>query len=136
MEYAEEKRFIRSFIKKNRRERLLHELTTPKKRRAGIMRFCHTAEDLLDPSKIRMKGGDLERRPEFREFVRSHDGECRVFSDDLWLDGYLPLEQAVAEAAFCAGAVLILGDGFAVVFTEAVQGGRDRYLLCEKESEI
>lgn len=45
-------------------------------------------------------------------------------------------EQAVAEAAFCAGAVLILGDGFAVVFTEAVQGGRDRYLLCEKELEI
>ncbi len=136
MEYAEEKRFIRSFIQKNRQERLLHELTSPKKRTAGIMRFCHTAEDLLDPSKIRMKGGDLERRPEFAEFIRTHDEVCRVFSDGLWLDGYLPLKQAVAEAAFCAGAVLILGDGFAVVFTEAVQGGRDRYLLCGKELGI
>lgn len=131
MEYAEEKRFVQSFIKKNRRERLLFELTTPKKRRIGIMRFCHTAEDFLDPSKIRMQGNDLEHQPEFMEFVRCHDEVCRIFSDDLWLDGYIPLEQAVREAIACAGAVLILGKSFAVVFTEYVQGGREKYLLCE-----
>lgn len=136
MEYAEEERFVRSFIRKNRRERLLHELTTPKKRQAGIMRFCHTAEDLLDPSKIRLKGSGPEWRKEFAEFVRKHGGPCRVVSDDRWLDGVLPLAQAAAEADLCDGAVLILGSGFAVVYAEAGPGGRDRYLLCEEGEDV
>ena len=32
-----------------------------------------------------------------------------------------------------ADAVLILGDGFALVFEEAVKGGRGKYLLSERK---
>ena len=66
MDYAEERRFVRSFIRESRRDRLLFELTTPKKRSAGAGRFCHQAEEFLDPSAIMLKGPDLERQPEFR----------------------------------------------------------------------
>ena len=61
MEQSTEERFVRSFIQKNRQDRLLHELTSPKKRYSGISRFCHSAVDLLDPRKIRMEtsGRDL-----------------------------------------------------------------------------
>ena len=61
MDYSIEERFVKAFIRKSHRERLLYELTTPKKRYAGVSRFCHHAKDLLDPSKILMEGEDLER---------------------------------------------------------------------------
>ena len=133
MEYSAEERFVHSFIKKNKRERLLYELTTPQKKRkaAGVSRFCHQAEEFIDASGIIMKGSDLERQPEFVRFVRQHDETCRILSDDFWLAGWLPFEEAVEQAILSAGAVLILGSTFAVVFTGFEKGGRDKYLLCE-----
>lgn len=133
MDYAAETRFVRAFIRKERRERLLYELTTPKKRYNGVSRFCHQAEELLDPAKLVMAGEDLERRAAFVRFARAHDGPCRLLSPFPWLDGrVLPFGDAVREASQCPDAVLILGDGFAVVFGEPVKGGRGKYLLSEK----
>ena len=48
MDCSAEERFVRSFVVKERQERLLYELTRPKKRYDGLSRFCHTAEQLLD----------------------------------------------------------------------------------------
>lgn len=132
MEYEDERRFVEAFVRENRRERLLHELTAPKKRYRALSRFCHQAEELLDPDRIVMAGEDLERREEFQAFVRAHDAPCRVLSPELGGEPLrLPLSEAAAYAAFSADAVLILGDGFAVVFGEAMKGGRDKYLLVE-----
>lgn len=132
MDYLEERRFVRSFIREAKRERLLYELTTPKKRSSGLGRFCHQARDFIDASKIRMMGSDLDRQPEFQRFVLEHNEICYVISADFWLDEHLPLQEAVEQAAMCSDAVLILGCAFAVVFTEAMKGGRDKYLLCEE----
>ena len=52
MDYTAEERFVRSFIKKSRRDRLLLELTTPERRSKGLDRFCHQASELIDPSKV------------------------------------------------------------------------------------
>ena len=132
MDYSEEKYFVRAFVRKAKRERLLYELTTPGKRNAGVSRFCHQAEEFLDASKIRMAGVDLERRPEFQAFVREHDELCFVLSPEFWLDGeHRPLSEAVEMAAMSTDAVLILGSTFAVVFTEAEKHGREKYLLRE-----
>lgn len=40
MDYSAERHFVRTFIRKNRRERLLYELTTPKKRVDGAAAFA------------------------------------------------------------------------------------------------
>ena len=131
-DYSAEQHFVQAFIRKNRRERLLYELTTPEKRYDGVSRFCHQAQDFLDPAKIVMEGEDLERRPEFAQFVRRHDELCFVLSPDFWLDEqFLPLQDAVRKAAVCPDAVLILGSTFAVVFGEPMKGGRGKYLLSE-----
>lgn len=133
MEYESERRFVRSFVRKSRRERLLWELTTPEKRYDGLSRFCHQAEALLDPAKIVLQGEDLERRADFARFVRAHRAPCLVLSPDGALDGRrLPLNDAAAQAIQCFDAVLILGDGFAVVFGEVMKGGRGKYLLAEQ----
>ena len=133
MDYSFEQHFVQAFIRKNRRERLLHELTTPEKRYDGISRFCHQAEDLLDPSGIIMEGEDLDRRPEFERFVQQHDEMCCVLSPAFSAEGQLlPLREAVREAVYSPDAVLILGSTFAVVFGEPMKGGRGKYLLSEK----
>lgn len=132
-EHMDVERFVRLFIRKERRERLMYELTRPEKQAAGLDRFCHQSRALLDPKMVRMEGGDLERRPAFRRFVGAHDELCLVLSPDFYLDEcLLPLERAVAQAAICCDAALVLGSDFAVVFGEAMKGGRDKLLLTEK----
>ncbi len=137
MDYSNEQHFVQSFIRKNRRERLLYELSTPEKRYDGVSRFCHQAKELLDPSKIIMEGEDLDRRPEFDCFVRQHDEICFVLSPEFYTDEqFLPLRDAVHKAIISLDAVIIMGSAFAVVFGEPVKGGRGKYLLSEKSVEL
>ena len=132
-DYTEEKRLVRSFIRKDRRDRLLFELTKAEKRYDGVSRFCHQADDFMDKSKIIMSGTDLNHRPEFLRFVRTRkDEKCYLLSPDYTLDGCtLPLPQAVEQASMNADAVVILGSDFLIVFTEDFKGGSEKYLLCE-----
>ena len=44
----------------------------------------------------------------------------------------LPLSDAVEAAIACFDAVLILGDGYAVVFGEVEMRGREKVLLTER----
>ena len=132
MDYSNEQHFVQSFIRKNRRERLLYELTTPEKRYDGVGRFGHQAKELLEPSKIIMEGEDLDRRPEFDRFVQLHNKICFVLSPDFYTDEqFLPLRDAVHKAAISLDAVLIMGSTFAVVFGEPMKGGREKFLLSE-----
>ena len=133
MDYANERRFVAAFIVKDRRKRLLHELTTPAKRYGGLSRFCHQAEELLDPAKMLMEGEDLDRLPEFERFVARHDEPCYVMSPDARMDGRtLATKDAVNEALMCLDAVIILGSSFAIVFGEPLKGGRGKFLLSEE----
>ena len=133
MDHAIEQHFVKTFIKRSRRERLLHELTTPSKRYDGVSRFCHGARDLLEPSRIIMEGEDLERLPAFKSFVRQHGEICYVLTPEFCMDEIrLPLQEALDEAAMSLDAVIIMGSTFAVVFGEPVKGGRGKFLLSEK----
>ncbi|MBO5994673.1 MAG: hypothetical protein J6Q41_04100 [Firmicutes bacterium] len=136
MDYSAEERFIKNFIHKRWRERLLFELTTPKKRYAGLDRFCHQASELIDPAKIYLEGDDLDRRNEFIDFCKKHQGLCRVLSPEFyWEETEVSLEEAVNMAVMSLDAFLILGDGFAIIFGEPVKGGREKYLVVENGSK-
>ena len=135
MDYSAEERFIKNFIKKRYRERLLFELTTPKKRYAGLDRFCHQASELIDPVKIYLEDDDLDRRPEFKDFCKKHQGPCHVLSPEFYWDEIeVTLDEAVEMAIMSLDAFLVLGDGFAIVFGEPVKGGREKYLVVENGS--
>lgn len=133
MDRRAEERFVNSFIRKERRRRLLYELGTPKKRCDAVDRFCHQAQELLDPAKIALQGEDLERRAEFRAFLREREGPCLMLSPAFPEGRTLPLSRAVEEALLFPDAAVIAGDGFALVFGEPMPGGRGKYLLAEKE---
>ena len=75
--------FILSYVRKQRRERLSYELNSDKKRYEGLERFCHQAEDLLDPCRIILSGTDLFKRKEFLTFIEKHRKEdCFLLSPD------------------------------------------------------
>ena len=131
MDCAAEERFVRTYIRKNRRERLLYELTAPKKRYAGLERFCHGAGDLLDPEKIRLQGDNPERQPLFEALLR-RDEACVLLSPDPWLDGRrLRFSEAWPLVRGSLDAVILLGTDFAVVRQEAMPGGQGLFLLTE-----
>ena len=133
MEFAAERAFVERYIRKGRRDRLLHELTHPGKRYAGLSRFCHQAEDLLDRGLVRCSGPDLFRQDLMLRLLAEHGGEdCALLSPDPLLDGLtVPLAQAARLAEACPDAVILLARRFAVVQEEAMKGGRARFLLCE-----
>ena len=99
-----EEYFAAVYLRKDRRERLLHELTNPKKRDRGLDRFCHHAAP----------------------------GDCLALSPDPSLDGQtLPFPETAALAFCITDASILLGNGFALVTGEAEKGGRGHFLLVE-----
>ena len=126
-----EQAFVEAYVRKDRRERLLHELSNPKKRYRGLDRFCHGAADLLDPARITLAGPSLEYDAVFIAFVAPRaDETCGIFSLDGGIDGLeLPLAEAVAACIACLDASIIMGGSFAIVRAEAWKGGTDMWLL-------
>lgn len=136
MDYNIEKSFVDTFIRKERRERLFYELTTPKKRYEGVSRFCHRAKDLLDPAKIVMEGDGIDRHPYFIDFTERHNEICYVLSpESCGEDMFFTLKNALDYAAKGLDAVIIIGSCFAVVFGEPSKNGRDMFLLSEKKEK-
>ena len=126
----EEEYFVKTFIRKERQERLIHELGSPKKRYRGLDRFSHQCDELIDPDVILMKDGNLENCADFQKFIRENDGMCTLLSPDPSLDGLNMLfSEAVEKAAFSSEAVIIVEDSYCAVFSEAMKGSRDKYLL-------
>ena len=134
MDYSAETLFVESYIKKDRQKRMLYELTTPKKRYEGLDRFCHNSSKLIDHNKVLLEGDDLERQPEFFKFIKEHRENCLILSPDSFIDGLsmaLPLALKAADESF--DAVIVLGDGYCLVYGEAEKGGREKYLMVRNE---
>ena len=130
MSETAEARFAANYIRKEKRDRLLYELTNPRKRYRGLDRFCHHAGELIDPARSALQGDDLQRQEAFRRFMAAHPGACLALSPDPALDGQrLPLAEAAALAFCITDASILLGEGYALVTGEAVKGGREHYLL-------
>ena len=118
--YEAEKQFVEQYIRKERKDRLLHELTDPKKRYRGLSRFCHEAEKYIDPKTV-VKDTVLP------------DGVYTILSPDPQVDGAeLPLQEALDAAEMCMDATILLGQDCAVVTEEAMKGSRQRYILHRK----
>ena len=106
---------IQTFIRKSRRDRLLFELTTGKRRYDGLSRFCHQAAELLDPARIVLSGADLDGRPDFWRFVEQHNETCLLLSPDSEMDNRaMQLHDAIRVAA---------GDSFVASFCTFLAAG-------------
>jgi hypothetical protein len=88
--------------------------------------------EILKPMTVHPHLIVLYPQSEFAELLASCRERCLVLSPDSYPEGVcLPLKEAVAYAQLSTEAVLILGSSFAIVYGEAMKGGRQKYLLAD-----
>lgn len=128
MNRKKEESFVKNYIVSSKRERLLFELQG-KKRRDGVSRFCHCADDLLIESTIKLHGTDITQELR-KQIAMSGCGECYVISYFEELDGKVFDKAEVLEAILGLGmpSIAILDD-FVIIETEQIQGPAAKYLL-------
>ena len=131
MERETERRFVQSFILREKRERLLFELGG-KRRREGIGRFCHGAESLLMKEKIIASGplNIAQIRSYVEQYAPKETGYLCAYNANL--DGLrMPAPAALKKALNNGMAALLIFECLAIVETEQESGTPDRYILLE-----
>ena len=129
MEEAE-KSFVKRFIKKEKQDRLLFELSG-KKRQHGIERFCHNAEDMIDTERIVYSGNNL-LPDEILKITRQYKVPelCYIIAYQKELDKkYVSFEDALGLVLGNGMAAIIICNDFAVIETEQYSGTPFRYIL-------
>lgn len=129
MEEAE-KSFVKRFIKKEKQDRLLFELSG-KKRQHGIERFCHNAEDMIDTERIVYSGNNL-LPDEILKITKQYKVPelCYITAYQKELDKkYVSFEDALGLVLGNGMAAIIICNDFAVIETEQYSGTPFRYIL-------
>lgn len=129
MEEAE-KSFVKKFIKKEKQDRLLFELSG-KKRQHGIERFCHNAEDMIDTERIAYSGNNL-LPDEILKITKQYKmpESCYIIAYQKELDKkYVSFEDALGLVLGNGMAAIIICNDFAVIETEQYSGTPFRYIL-------
>ena len=129
MEEAE-KSFVKRFIKKEKQDRLLFELSG-KKRQHGIERFCHNAEDMIETERIVYSGNSLFP-DEILKITKQYKvpESCYIIAYQKELDKkYVSFEDALGLVLGNGMAAIIICNDFAVIETEQYSGTPFRYIL-------
>ncbi|MDE6566584.1 MAG: hypothetical protein K2K70_02485 [Lachnospiraceae bacterium] len=129
-----EKDFLYRFIIKEKRKRLLYELSG-KKRIDGISRFCHCAADLICKDTIIRSGNDLFLPEILRiseKYVSGKQAYIIAYNEEL--DRMTCDIQTALDLVLGNGmAAVILLDTVAIIETEQCIGTPYRYLLYRKK---
>lgn len=125
-----EQRFLQDFVIKDKRDRLAYELGG-KKRRDGIGRFCHHAQDLLIPERIAAKG--RLSPDEIRTLVKERriTGEWYCIAYDQELNArYFSFDDALQQVIGNGMAAILICGNMAIIETEQEYGTPMRYVVC------
>lgn len=116
-----EKKFVKEYIKKNKRDRIYYELSSAKKRKSAIGRFCHNAMDFIDERKVEYYGTDLSRVKEIID--KAYKKECYMISWDASVDGcmYKPFEAINIMNNMGMPSIVVFED-FCIIRTEQTSG--------------
>ena len=123
-----EENFINDYIVNNKRERLLFELGS-KKRRDCIGRFSHCTDTLLIEAKIKLKSQYISE--DLRHVVaKANSCKCYVISYSQELDGKeFNKDEVLDLISNCGMPSIVIFDNFAIIETEQEQGPAIKYLL-------
>lgn len=126
--------FVNKFIVKNKRERILYELSSNKKRKNVIGRFCHDSLVYIDESKIVYKGNTISNS-ELESLVINYtfDKMCYVIAWNSDIDGrFLEREYAINEVIGNGMASIIVFENVIIIESEQEQGAATKYVLYSK----
>ena len=126
--------FINNYITKNKRERILYELASKKKRKNAIGRFCHNTSEYIDETKIVYKGNTISVY-ELENLIKKYtnDKEGYLISWDSDIDGsILSIENALNEVIGKGMASIVVFSNVILIETEQEQGAAIKYVLALK----
>lgn len=126
--------FVNNFVVKNRRQRLLYELSG-KKRIDGMMRFCHGTLNLIIKEKIIASGTDLYET-EILHIIRQHTnaGNAYIMAYDEEIDACsCSVQEALKKVLGNGMAAIVVIDNLVVIETEQCYGTPGRYILVNKK---
>lgn len=128
-----EKRFIQHFIVKNKRERLMFELSG-KRRQDGIGRFCRNADDLLLKEKIILSGRELFHDEIVKTAEKfSPSRQWYIIAYDSKLDKKsCKLSEALNLIWGSGMAAIIVSDNMAIIKTKQCFGTSIRYICYDR----
>lgn len=129
-----EKCFVERFIRKDRRERLLYELSNTKKRKDALSRFCHNALEIIDKSKMVYAGEALERN-DLKKYIEKYaKGEvCYVMSWVKEFDGKnITTDIALEHINSCGMVVILVFKNMLIIKEEQSVGTANEYILYDK----
>ena len=134
MDRITEEYFVKTFIVRQCRQRLLMEFASPKRRQTGLLRFCHDAASYIIPATIFYRGNKLSKK-EIEQTLRPHSERamCYALSTNETIDGkFLPISQAL-DAALGFGMPSILVCTHAVLIEcEQSYGPAEKLILVQK----
>lgn len=122
--------FVETFINKNKKDRLIYELRSNKKRENAIMRFCHNEKSIINENKIvKISKGKVD----YSEFVNFFANEKKCYYLSLnYLDGiYLNIDEAYKLLLEEYLSVIIYISGKAIIKNE-VEGSYVNYYFLKK----
>ena len=125
-----EESFVKRFIKKAKQDRLLFELSG-KKRKHGIERFCHSAEDMINTERIIYSGNDLFP-DEILKITKQYKvpESCYIIAYQKELDKKcISLVDALNLVLGNGMPALIICDDLVIIETEQCFGTPFRYIL-------
>lgn len=134
MDVEQEMRFIRSFVRRERRERVQFELLSGKKRGAFLSRLCHGHDDILDArflKPIPLPNSDYRDILKYLTHKQA-PATCYAISTIVELDGaFVPLVDALEKAVGFGLPTIIISIPGKLGFFEAEQEGGPplRYFL-------
>lgn len=123
-----EKKFVKDYIEKNRRERIYYELSSKKKRKQAIGRFCHNALACIDEGKIKYYGTNIEMGMD--EVNLNKDEIGYLISWDDTIDGKQYKSNEAIEKMLSDGmAAIVVFSNICIIKTEQETGTADVLIL-------
>lgn len=109
----------------------MYELSSTKKRKNAIGRFCHNSLNYLEESKIIFSGNSISIY-ELNTLIKKYTKEknCYLISWDNGIDGiFLEREDALNEIIGAGMASIMVFTNLLVIETEQEQGAAIKYVL-------
>ena len=121
--------FLSDYIVSSRRERLAFELFG-QKRRDGIGRFCHNADELIRKTTVIRAGADISPQELAEYIAASGEKSCYLISFYEDIDGTIVHASDVTDIIIGRGmpSIAVFGS-FAVIETEQYKGPAVKYIL-------
>lgn len=115
MDTSIEEKFVKTFIVKDKRERILYELSSAKKRSVALQRLYNSLDRnfaVLESQKL----DEEELIAEIKKYTKAND--CYIIAESQHDGKRLPLKEAVEKVLYFGMACVIICDENTVVASE------------------